>query len=170
MNRAVAEASAASGFNLRFIIACVLLAIVFVVTPRSVMDQELDASNYGTYAEFVAEGRAFGPEVIPMTGPLGFVLYGHTYAGYLYHARWALELLLKAGFAALVLHLGACLRPRSLGLGWLAAVVVMTPAVDDLLHDLALLLAGLIMLRAYQGGSRPWSWFAAALAGPFALL
>jgi len=170
MNRAVPEASAASGFNLRFIIACVLLAIVFVVTPRSVMDQELDASNYGTYAEFVAEGRAFGPEVIPMTGPLGFVLYGHTYAGYLYHARWALELLLKAGFAALVLHLGAGLRPRSLGLGWLAAVVVMTPAVDDLLHDLALLLAGLIMLRAYQGGSRPWSWFAAALAGPFALL
>ncbi|MGP1609145.1 MAG: hypothetical protein ACTS5G_00460, partial [Burkholderiales bacterium] len=147
-----------------------LLTWYFVTPPREVMDVGLDASNYGTYARFVAEGKAYGPEVIPMAGPLGFVLYGHTYAGDLFYPRWILELAMKAGFAALVLHLFATIRVRGLAWGWLAAVIVMTPAVDDLLHDLALLLAGLVLLRAHHGGSGRWAVFAALLMGPFALL
>ncbi len=147
-----------------------ILTWYFIVPPRTVMDVGLDSSNYGTYAQFVAEGKAYGPEVIPMAGPLGFVLYGHTYAGYLFYPRWALEILMKAGFAALVLHLFAHIRVRPLAWGWLAAVLVLTPAVDDLLHDLTLLLAGLVLLRAHHGGSSRWAWFAAALMGPFSLL
>lgn len=150
--------------------AWILLSIYFVIPPREAMDHTLDSSNYGTYALFVAEGRQYGPEVIPMAGPLGFVLYGHTYAGVMFQERWVLELSLKAAFAALLLHLIAVTRPRSLAALWAVAAVILIPTIDDILHDYAILLAGLCMVRAHHDGSRRWALFAALLLGPISLM
>ena len=153
----------------RWLVAGIILALYFVSPPREAMDQGLDSSNYGTYATFVAEGRQYGTEVIPMAGPLGFVLYGHTYPGELFYTRLVLELLLKLSFAALLLHLTASASRKGVAALWLGLVIVMVPAVDDLLHDYAILLAGLVLLRSHHGGSSRWASFAAAVLGPLAL-
>ena len=147
----------------------VLLTLYFISPPREAMDHGLDSSNYGTYATFVAEGRQFGPEVIPMAGPLGFILYGHTYAGELFTARLIGELLFKAAFSALFLYLVFGSSRRHLGWFCLVTAMLLLPTIDDLSYDFSILLACLVILRSFNGGSKGWALVAALLMGPLAL-
>jgi len=146
-----------------------LLTLYFVTPPREAYDQSLDKSNYATYAHFFAQGAQWGTEVIPMTGPYGFILYGHTYSGEAFWSRLLGDLLLKAVFAGLVLHLFRRAGPGALRCLWLAAVVLMIPVVDDLFHDYAILVGGLVMIAGLGERPRRWSWLAAVLLGFLAL-
>src|SRR5437868_6870062 len=125
-----------------WLLGWLLLTIYFITPPREVYDQSLDRSNYATYAHFFAHKSQWGAEVIPMTGPYGFILYGHSYSGEAYWARFVGDLLLKAVFAALVLNLFRRAGPGFVRWAWLGAMVLMIPVVDDLFHDYAILLAG----------------------------
>ncbi|MBI2496379.1 MAG: hypothetical protein HYV75_00035, partial [Opitutae bacterium] len=149
-------------------LAWLLLTLYFLTPAREAFDQSLDKSNYATYAHFIAHGLQWGKDVIPMTGPFGFILYGHTYSGELFGARLAGDLLLKAAFVALLLHLFRRAAPGPVRWIWLAGVVLLVPTVDDLFHDFAILVATLVLL-ANLGRLHLASWLAALLLGALAL-
>lgn len=157
------------GQILLWTLAGLLIALHLLAPPREAMDQGLDSSNYGTYATFVAEGRQFGTEVIPMAGPLGFILYGHTYAGELFTARLIGEVVFKAGFSALFLYLVFASNRRRLGWICLGFSLLLLPTIDDLTYDFSILIACFVILRSFQGGSKGWALTAALLMGPLAL-
>ena len=146
-----------------------LLTIYFLTPAREAFDQSLDKSNYATYAHFLAHDFQWGRDVIPMTGPFGFILYGQTYSGELFATRLLGDLLLKAAFVALLLHLFRRASGGALRWIWLVGVVLMVPTVDDLFHDFAILVAALVLLS--DPGPRPdrCSWLAAVLLGALAL-
>ncbi|HYC70222.1 MAG TPA: hypothetical protein VEB66_03385 [Opitutaceae bacterium] len=146
-----------------------LLTVYFVTPPREAYDHSLDHSNYATYARFFAERAQWGEEVLPMTGPYGFVLYGHTYTDELFGLRFAGDLLLKAIFAALLLHLFRRAGPGGWRWAWLAGIVLIVPLVDDLFHDFAILLATLCLLADFAPRLNGWSRVALALLGFLAL-
>src|SRR5215216_890719 len=79
------------------------LTIYFYYPVQTVMDVTLDSSNYASYSYFTAHGFQFGPQVVPMTGPFGFVLYGFVYNADLFWIRTLCEFVQKFVFAGLVL-------------------------------------------------------------------
>ena len=87
-----------------WVLAWLVLTLYFVTPPREVFDQTLDRSNYATYAHFVTHGFQWGADVMPMAGPLGFVLFGYCYSGELYLTRLIGNLLLCAAFSAMLTH------------------------------------------------------------------
>lgn len=129
-------------------------AILLFSPADAVMDVQLDASNYGSYAYFTSRHFQFGSEVLPMAGPYGFVPYGFTYAGFLFWDRLALELLTKLALGALILwfFLRAS-RHSGLRWAWLLGVLGLTPAITDLPYILAILLAGLFLIENYAARS-----------------
>jgi hypothetical protein len=129
-------------------VAWLLLTVTFLVAPREAMSWSLDSSNYGSYAWMFAAGRQFGADTVAMTGPFGFLAYGHTYSGYLFHAYFVGDLLFKATFALLVLRVFAQGRSQAWKWIWIAALVVFLPSVDDLLYDVAILVAAVALLGA----------------------
>jgi hypothetical protein len=161
--------TSSSGRRWPWLFAWALLTVYFVTPPRDVADQSLDKSNYATYAHFFTTAAQWGADVIPMTGPYGFVLYGHTYSGEAFWPRFFGDLVLKAVFAALLLHLFHRAGPGLIRWLWLAGVVIMVPTVDDLFHDYAILLAGLVLLTGLGERRRGWSWLAAIVLGLLAL-
>ena len=86
------------------IAAWLALTIYFLLPPREAMSWGLDSSNYGSYAWMIVTGRQFGADTVAMTGPFGFLAYGHTYSGYGFFAYAIGDLLFKAGFAVLTLQ------------------------------------------------------------------
>jgi len=149
--------------------AVVLLTIYFFAPATNVLDVTLDSSNYGSYSLFTAQGRQYGTEVIPMAGPYGFVVYGTTYAGNLYWDRVALELLIKAAFALLVVGFLRDSASRVARWIWLAAILVILPGAE-LVYDFTILFAGLYLVLNYQRPGRLLlSCAAAALLGLLAL-
>ncbi len=152
-----------------WLLAWLVLTTYFLTPPREVADPSLDKSNYATYAHFIATGAQWGADVIPMTGPYGFILYGHTYAGEIFWLRLFGDLALKGLCALLILHLFHRAGPGALRWCWLAAVILLVPTVDDLFHDYAILLAGLCLLAGLGGSRRGWSGLAAVLLGLLAL-
>lgn len=149
-------------------LAWLLLTIYFLTPAREAFDQSLDKSNYATYAHFISHHFQWGKDVIPMTGPFGFILYGHTYTGELFGVRLVGELLLKAAFVALLLHLFRRAAPGPVRWIWLTGVILLVPTVDDLFHDYAILVAVLVLLANLERLNRP-AWLAAALLGALAL-
>ncbi|MEO6995896.1 MAG: hypothetical protein ABI273_19995, partial [Lacunisphaera sp.] len=142
-----------------------LLSVYFYSPVRQVMDPSLDASNYSSYAYFTAHGFQYGPEVTPMAGPYGFVLYGWTYSGNLFGLRTFCELILSGALALLTLwffHQNRGSRWRWI---WLAAQVAFTPFIDDLPIEWTLLLTGIYLL---QLPSQSGAWL--QIAAPAALL
>jgi hypothetical protein len=128
-------------------LAGLALTVYFHTPLREVLTPTLDGSNYASYAHFTARGFQYGPEVVSMAGPYGFVLYGWVYSGELFWVRTISELILNASLAALTLwflrhHRGSWWR-----WGWLAAHVAFTPFIEDLPVEWALLLAGLYLLQ-----------------------
>lgn len=149
-------------------LAWLFLTVYFITPPREAYDHSLDKSNYATYAHFFAHRYQWGRDVIPMTGPFGFLLYGHTYSGEAYEARFVGELLLKGAFAVLVLSLFRRAGPGRIRWAWVAGLVLLIPTVDDLFHDYAILVATLVLLANLGRPNAP-SLLGAVLLGALAL-
>lgn len=156
--------------RLGLVLGWALLTFYLVVPPREAMTPDLDSSNHATYAWMVTNHKQFGTEVVPMTGPYGFLFYGLTYSGELYMARLVGDLLLKALFAFLVLRLFVRAGPGLARWAWLAAVVIFLPNIDDLIYDVAILFSGLRLLLSPHPKPRGTDWVALLLLGFLSLL
>ncbi|MEO7598757.1 MAG: hypothetical protein ABIV50_07490 [Opitutus sp.] len=146
-----------------WIAAWLLLTVYFVSPPREVYDQTLDRSNYATYAYFVTHGMQWGVDVMPMPGPLGFVLFGYCYSGELYGARLIGDLFLCAGFSAMLLGLFHRAGRGAVRWFWLGVMVLVVPLIDDLLLDTAVLLSGICLLLSPPGKPDRWAYLGAIL-------
>ncbi len=125
-----------------------LLITAFLYSPLTgVLEPSLDASNYASYAYFAAHHFQYGTEVVPMYGPLGFILPDTAYNGLLFWSRYAGQLIGGAGFAVLVLWFFHRQRGSWLRWLWLALTLALAPSVGDMPYELAILLAGLLLLE-----------------------
>lgn len=147
-----------------------LLTIYFLAPPRAVYDHTLDNSNYATYSYFLTHHFQWGADVIPMPGPLGFLIYGNTYSGELYGARILGDFVLKALFTILLLRLFHRAGPGKMRWAWLAGVIFIVPLVDDLLQDFAILVAAMVLLSEMDRKPNRWSFLAAVLLGGICLI
>ncbi len=151
--------------------ACWLLLTVYLLAPpREAMTSELDPSNHGTYAWMFRTGQQFGADVVPMTGPWGFLIYGLTYSGDLEGLRLVGDVAFKAVVALLLLAFVRRTSVRPVGFAWLGLLVVFVPCIDDLLYDVAILVAGLLLLTRERRGLGPIGFAAAGLLGFAGLL
>jgi hypothetical protein len=149
--------------------AWLLLTVYFLAPAREAYDQSLDKSNYATYTHFASHQAQWGQDVIPMTGPLGFILYGQTYTGELFWVRLFADLVLKGVFSACLLHIFVRAGTGPHRWIWLALVVFIIPTVDDLFHDFAILVATLVLLANLEPKLNRWNWLATVLLGALAL-
>lgn len=161
----------AGGRRLLLVLAWLALTVGFFQPAIRVLDGDLDPSIFSAYAYYTAHGFQFGPEVVAMAGPYGFIMYGHFYGGDLFWLRLACELVMEGIFAALVLWFflrqSAHRWTRWL---WFPAHLLFTNYISDLPVAWAMLLAGLFLLEPRTGrGARRWPMLAAALLGLFAL-
>ena len=139
------------------------LTVYFLLPPREAMHWGLDSSNYGSYAWMFATGRQFGADTLAMTGPFGFLAYGHTYSGYVFPAYVVGDLLFKAAFAFLVLRVFARFPSGIWRWLWVFSLLVFLPSVDDLVYDVAILTAAIVLLA--QNFNRATIALAAMLLG-----
>ena len=146
------------------------LTLYLVVPPREAMTPDLDASNHASYAWMLVTHQQFGTDVVPMTGPYGFLFYGITYSGLLFGARLIGDLLLKAVFSFIVIRLFVRTGRGLARWCWLAAIVIFLPNVDDLVYDVAILFAGLMLLLARDDRPRGADYVALILLGFLSLL
>ncbi|GAB1487930.1 hypothetical protein MASR2M8_03720 [Opitutaceae bacterium] len=123
-----------------------LLAVYSPVT--SVMDTQLDSSNFASYTYFAANGFQYGPEVVPMSGPFGYVMYGAVYNGLLFWHRLAAQLICSAAFAALVLWFFRRNQGTPLRWVWLGLMLLLSPVIDDLPFEWMMLLGGLFLVQS----------------------
>ncbi len=151
--------------------AWLLLTVCFFEPAFRVLDGDLDPSIFSAYAYYTAHGFQFGPEIVAMAGPYGFVMYGYFYGGDLFWLRFGAELVFAGIFAALQLWFFLRLPARSWARWlWFPAQVLFTPYISDLGIAWAMLLSGLFLLEARPAGAaRGWSIALAALLGFFAL-
>ncbi len=133
--------------SLGWLAAGVLLTAFFYSPLTGVLEPSLDASNYASYAYFAAHHFQYGTEVVPMYGPLGFILTDTAYNGLLFWARYAGQLVGGAGFAVLVLWFLHRQRGSGVRWLWLALTLALAPAIGDMPYVLAILLAGLLLLE-----------------------
>ena len=148
-----------------------ILTVWFFSPARQIANPQLDPSNYASYAYYTAQDFQYGPEVVPMAGPYGFVPYGFLYAGQLFWKRLPLELLTKAVLAGLVVWFfrRASGRP-GWRMTWLATLLVFTPLLADLPYDLAVLLTGLCLVEHHFVAGRRSLLLVCGLAAYLALL
>jgi len=132
-------------------LATLALAVCLFSPAEQVLEPTLDSSNYGSYAWFTAHGYQYGPEIVPMVGPLGFVPYGQLYAGHLFEERLVLELITKLALGAMLVWFFRRAGPGWLRWVWLGSMAVMIPAITDMSYDLASLFAGLWLLEPDNG-------------------
>jgi hypothetical protein len=167
-----ARAAGAAGRAWRtalWIAGAVAIAIHLFVPATQVTTVTLDDSNYTSYAYFTAHAFQYGPQVVPVVGPLGFVLYGFVYAGELFWTRLALDLALKAGLAILLLVFLHRAPQRWFRWVWIAVALAMIPLLGDPAFDFAILFAGLLLVLSLgekRLGALPFAaaGFLAALA------
>ncbi|MEO7412805.1 MAG: hypothetical protein ABIZ81_05565 [Opitutaceae bacterium] len=123
------------------------LTIYFYYPVQTVMDVTLDSSNYASYSYFTAHGFQFGPQVVPMTGPYGFVLYGFVYNADLFWVRTLCEIAQKAVFAGLVLWFMWECRRSAWRCAWFATIIIFSSVLEDFPAEWMMLLGGLLLLR-----------------------
>jgi hypothetical protein len=140
------EASHSTGALAWKLAGWLALTVYFPLPPREAMSWGLDSSNYGSYAWMLATGRQFGGDTVAMTGPFGFLAYGHTFAGYLFFGYFIGDLFFKAAFAFLALQIFTRFPSGIWRWLWLAGLVLFLPSVDDLIYDVAILLAAVALL------------------------
>lgn len=128
-------------------LAWVALTVYFYYPVLGVMDVTLDSSNYASYSYFTAHRFQFGPQVVPMTGPYGFVLYGFVYNPDLFWIRTLCEIALKGAFAALVLWFMWDHRQSPWRWVWLAVMIVFSSVLEDFPAEWIMLLGALFLLR-----------------------
>ncbi|HET7536356.1 MAG TPA: hypothetical protein VFJ90_07875, partial [Candidatus Didemnitutus sp.] len=148
----------------------IVLTVYLVVPPRDAMTPDLDSSNHGSYAWMLATHKQFGTEVVPMTGPYGFLFYGITYSGYLFWARLLGDLALKAVLSFVVFRLFTRAGPSLVRWLWLGAIFVFLPNVDDMCYDVAIFLSGLLLLLPRGPAPRFADYIAVVLLGFLSLL
>jgi len=136
-------------------IAGLLLTVLAFRPAESVLEASLDSSNFSSYAYFTAHGFRFGRDVVAVSGPYGFINYGFVYGGELYWTRFALELVVKAAFAALVIWFFRHTSARLWRWLWLAAVFATAALIEDTPYDLCILLGGIYLLLYPDGSRRP---------------
>ena len=124
------------------------LTVLMFSPAEEVMDIPLDSSNYGSYSYFTAKDFQYGPEVVPMAGPYGFVHYGFTYGGQLFWKRLGLEIFTKLVLSVLLVWFfqQSPDRPR-LRWCWLLLIAVVVPPITDVPYEFAILLSGLCLIR-----------------------
>lgn len=144
--------------------AGVILAAFFFSPVSAVMDTLLDSSNYSSYTYFAAHRFQYGPEVVPMSGPFGYVMYGSVYNGLLFWTRWGLQLACGAAFAAMLLWFFHRSRNSAWRWVWLALVVVFSPLMEDLQFEWMILLSGLFLLQR-PPVAPPRRWILVVAAG-----
>jgi hypothetical protein len=136
------------------VLGAILIALYYFTPAQEVTNTTLDYSNYASYAYFTARGFQYGPQVVPMVGPLGFVMYGFVYGGNLFWDRLYLDLVIKLGLAALLLWF-FCRSRRGISRWlWLAVVLAVTPLINDAAYDFGILFGGLFLLVNLQGTRR----------------
>ncbi len=162
--------SSAPRLTLAWFFAWLLLTIYFVRPPDQVFDHTLDPSNYATYAYFITHDFQWGVNVMPMPGPLGFVLFGYCYSGELYLTRLVIDVLLCGTFSLLLLRFVRLAQAGALRWVWFAVMIVAIPMIDDLMLDATVLLATVTLLRAAPGRLDRWSLLATALLACIALI
>lgn len=157
--------------KLALALAWLALTVYFYYPVQTVMEVTLDSSNYASYSYFTAHHFQFGPQVIPMTGPYGFVLYGFVYNADLFWLRTFCELALKGVFAALVLWFMWDARHSRIRWAWLAMMIVFSSVLEDFPAEWMMLLGALLLLRSPER-QLPIRWTAAvgALLAFLALL
>jgi hypothetical protein len=128
-------------------LAWLALTVYFYYPVLGVMDVTLDSSNYASYSYFTAHHFQFGPQVVPMTGPYGFVLYGFVYNPDLFWIRFLCEIALKGAFAALVLWFMWDRRRSHWRWAWLAVMIVFSSVLEDFPAEWMMLLGGVFLLR-----------------------
>jgi hypothetical protein len=133
------------------VLGAILIALYYFTPAQEVMNATLDSSNYASYAYFTAKGFQYGQQVVPMVGPLGFVMYGFIYGGNLFWDRLYLDLVIKLGLAALLLWFFCRSRRGIIRWLWLAVLLGVTPLIHDSAYDFAILFGGLFLLvNPYQ--------------------
>src|SRR5260221_11037121 len=116
----------------RLLLAWAGLTVFFFSPVSSVMDTLLDSSNYASYTYFAAHQFQYGPEVVPMTGPYGYVMYGSVYNGLLYWTRLGLQLASVGALSALVLWFFQRSRESAWRWLWLGLPLLLSPVIEDL--------------------------------------
>jgi hypothetical protein len=150
-------------------LAWAALTIAFFQPAIRVLDGDLDPSIFTSYAYFTAHGFQFGPEVVAMAGPYGFIMYGHFYGGDLFWLRLIGELAMEGVLAVLVLWFFFRQRPGSwLRWAWFPAHLLLTTLISDLPVAWIMLLAGLFLLEP-ERPARLWTVLVAAVLGWLAL-
>ena len=133
--------------SLAWIAAGLLITAYLYIPVTGVLEPSLDASNYASYAYFAAHHFQYGADVVPMYGPFGYMLQGSAYNGELFWARLAGQLAAGAGCAALILGFFHRMRASALRWLWLGLTLALGPFIDDMPAELAILLAGLLLLE-----------------------
>lgn len=153
------------------VLAWVGLTVFFFSPVSSVMDTLLDSSNYASYTYFAAHQYQYGPEVVPMTGPYGYVMYGSVYNGLLYWTRFFLQLACVGALSALVLWFFQRSRESAWRWLWLGLLLLLSPVIEDLPLEWVILLAGLFLLQRAPAAPAPrWIALVAALLGFMSLI
>jgi hypothetical protein len=150
--------------------AAIFLSFWFFSPARQIVDPTLDVSNYASFSYFTAHEFQFGREVMHVGGPYGFIHYGFVYGGNLFWKRLGLEFLTKLALGCLIVWFFRRSHGHWLRWFWLGALLLLTPLVEDLPYDIAILLGGLCLLDCHlKPGSlaRVTGW---ALTGFLALL
>ncbi len=131
------------------------------------MDILLDSSNYASYTYFAAHHFQYGPQVVPMSGPYGYVMYGSVYNGLLFWTRLWVQLACVGALSALVLWFFHRSRNSAAWRWlWLVLVLLLSPVIEDLPFEWMILLTGLFLLqRPPNAPSISWAGLAAALLG-----
>jgi hypothetical protein len=139
-------------------LAWLALTVYFYVPVANVMDVTLDSSNYASYSYFTAHHFQYGPQVVPMAGPYGFVLYGFVYSPDLFWVRTFCELAMTGTFALLVLRFLTEYRGSRWRWAWLGALLVFSSVLEDFPPEWMMLLGGLLLFRLRDGpGARGWT-------------
>jgi hypothetical protein len=138
------------------VIGTVLLAFYYYAPTQEITNATLDYSNYTSFAYFTAKGFQFGQQVIPVVGPLGFVMYGFVYGGHLFWDHLCLDLAITLGLATLLLWFFWHSRRRIFRWLWLAVVISLgvMPLIGDSAFDFAVLFGGLFLLVNPQENRR----------------
>jgi hypothetical protein len=153
-----------SGFRRLLLLGAWLALTVFYFSPvTTVMDTLLDSSNYSSYTYFAAHRFQYGPEVVPMSGPFGYVMYGSVYNGLLFWTRLFAQLVCVGALAALVLWFFGRSRDSAWRWPWLALIVLLSPVIEDLPFEWMILLTGLFLLQRPPDAPAP-CWLAPAAA------
>ncbi len=147
------------------------LTLFFFSPVSSVMDTLLDSSNYASYTYFAAHHFQYGPEVVPMTGPYGYVMYGSVYNGLLYWTRLFAQLACVGVLSALALWFFHRSRGSAWRWLWLLLLLLLSPVIEDLPLEWMILLAGLFLLaRGPAAPARGWAGLVAAALGFLSLI